>query len=52
MSSKLLKLGMAALMSLSMVGCSGSGGGGSSSGDKITLTVWTPAENPMSRETG
>ncbi|MBP3870258.1 MAG: extracellular solute-binding protein [Faecalicoccus sp.] len=45
MSSKLLKLGMAALMSLSMVGCSGSGGGGSSSGDKITLTVWTPAED-------
>lgn len=45
MSNKLLKLGMAALMSLSMVGCSGSGGGGSSSGDKITLTVWTPAED-------
>lgn len=44
MSSKLLKLGMAALMSLSMVGCSGSGGG-TSSGDKITLTVWTPAED-------
>ena len=44
MSNKLLKLGMAALMSLSMVGCSGSGGGSSSS-DKITLTVWTPAED-------